>query len=86
MLRRAARPRPASAAASRQGFPTPCDAADAHDQRDRLRVLVLNECEEVFAFGFLEECKGTSLNLRLNLLNDAIGHLGSSESFKSSFA
>ena len=43
-----------------------------HDQRDGLRMLFLNEGEQVLALRLLQKRKRRLLNLRLNLLNDFI--------------
>ena len=46
------------------------------DQRDRLRMLILNERQQVFAFRFLKERKRRGLDLLGDLLDDAIGISG----------
>lgn len=50
------------------------------DQRDRLRVFILDEGQQVFAFSFLEKRKRGGLHLLGDLLDDAIG-VGGAEGF-----
>ena len=47
----------------------------AENQGNRLRMLVLNERQQVVAFGFLKERERRALDLMGNLLNDLVGHL-----------
>jgi hypothetical protein len=48
----------------------------AEDQGDRLRVLILDEREQVLALCALEKAERLLLDLRLDLLEDPLGHLG----------
>ncbi len=43
------------------------------DQRDGLRMLILNERQQVFALGFLQERERRGLHLLGDLLDDAVG-------------
>src|SRR5262249_12846482 len=45
----------------------------AHDQRDRLRVLVLNERQQVLRLGLLQKRERRLPHLRRNLLHDPVG-------------
>ena len=47
-----------------------------HDQRDCLRMLFLNEGEQVLALRLLQKRERRALNLGLNLLDDLLGGLG----------
>ena len=47
----------------------------AHDQRDGLRVLILDERQQVLALGLLQEAERRLLHLRLDLLQHPLGRL-----------